>query len=53
LIDRLGRKPLLVVPMFVMIADFILLTVCLVLKVINIFFFPQLVEIEAGYKDRI
>jgi len=32
LIDRLGRKPLLVVPMFVMIADFILLTVCLVLK---------------------
>lgn len=32
LIDRLGRKPLLVVPMFVMIVDFILLTVCLVLK---------------------
>lgn len=32
LIDRLGRKPLLVVPMFVMIADFILLTVCLVLQ---------------------
>ena len=32
LIDRLGRKPLLVVPMFVMIIDFILLTVCLVLQ---------------------
>ena len=32
LIDRLGRKPLLVVPMFIMIVDFILLTVCLVLQ---------------------
>lgn len=33
LIDRLGRKPLLVVPMFIMIIDFVLLTVCLVLQV--------------------
>jgi hypothetical protein len=29
LIEKLGRKPLLVVPMILMIIDFVLLTVCL------------------------
>ena len=33
LIEKLGRKPLLVYPMIVMIVDFVLLTLCLVLKV--------------------
>ena len=33
LIDRLGRKPLIVYPMILMIIDFILLTVFLVLQV--------------------
>ena len=33
LIDRLGRKPLLVFPMIIIILDFILLTLCLIFQV--------------------
>jgi len=38
LIDKLGRKPLLVYPMSVMFIDFFLLTVCLVLQSTSIIF---------------
>jgi len=38
LIDRLGRKPLLVVPMAIIIVDFIVLTICLVLQKQSIYY---------------
>lgn len=42
LIDRLGRKPLLVYPMILIIIDFIVLTVLLVFKVNNLLFLFKL-----------
>jgi MFS family permease len=39
LIDRLGRKPLLTVPMLIIVVDFVIITVFLVYKVIKLFEF--------------
>jgi len=48
LIDRLGRKPLLVYPMILIVVDFILMTVFLHYQVIKEFLFFLILKLAFG-----